>query len=166
MVITGDSLLKFVVGQRMSNEDPNNFYVVKPFPGAVVGDMKDFIKPLARKQPDKMIIHVGTNDLKSLAPQQIAGSIVELVNQVKQVSPSTVVGVSSLIMRKDSQALSAKGRQVNSILKESCNRHKVHFLDNSNINVSHLNSLGLHLNRRGSMTLQENLANFANKISH
>ena len=36
-------------------------YVVKLFPGATVEDMEDFIKPITRKSPDKLILHVGTN---------------------------------------------------------------------------------------------------------
>ena len=64
VVVAGDSIVKDLIGGKMSKDDPNHFYVVKPFPGATLEDMKDFIKPLTRKKPDKLILHVGTNNLK------------------------------------------------------------------------------------------------------
>ena len=38
-------------------------------------------------------------------------------------------------------------------------RNQLGFLDNSNIDCSHLNYRGLHLNRDGSALLQNNIAN-------
>ena len=166
VVIAGDSLVKNIIGAKMSYNDPNNYFVVKPFPGATVEDMEDYIKPLTRKSPDKLIMHVGTNDLKSLSPKSIADSLLNLATQVKQDSPNTRVGISSLLVRNDSDALLAKAKQVNVLLNEYCIRNKLAFLDNSNISTKHLNSKGLHLNKHGSWVLQENLRKFANNVSN
>ncbi|CAB4014407.1 Hypothetical predicted protein, partial [Paramuricea clavata] len=79
VVIAGDSIVKNTVGPKMSADDPNHHFIVKPFPGATVSDMEDFVKPLTRRTPDKMILHVGTNDLRSHStPKIIADSIVNI----------------------------------------------------------------------------------------
>ena len=75
VVIAGDSLVKNMVGAYMGKDDADNYYVVKPFPGATVEDMEDFIKPITRKSPDKLILHIGTNDLRNCEPKIIADSL-------------------------------------------------------------------------------------------
>ncbi|CAB4032593.1 Tetratricopeptide repeat 28 [Paramuricea clavata] len=89
VVIAGDSIVKNTIGPKMSADDPNHHFIVKPFPGATVSDMEDFVKPLTRRTPDKMILHVGTNDLRSHStPKIIADSIVNIVTQIKEDSPA------------------------------------------------------------------------------
>ena len=78
-VIAGDSIVKNVIGSRMGAKDSTNHFVVKPFPGANLSDMEDFVKPLVRKMPDKLILHVGTNDIKSSSPKAIAESTFNLL---------------------------------------------------------------------------------------
>ena len=153
VVIAGDSIVKNIIGPRMNAEDPNHYFIVKPFPGATVSDMEDFVKPLTRRTPDKMILHVGTNDLRSHStPKVIADSIVNIVTQVKEDSPDTDVGISAILVRTDNHNLAAKAIEVNTILKGYCCRNRIPFLSNSNMNASHLNMKGLHLNRHGSLT--------------
>ena len=164
-VIAGDSLVKNIIGAKMSSNDPNNFFIVKPFPGATVSDMEDFVKPLTRRSPDKVILHVGTNDLRSLSPQNIATAVMNLVTQISEDSPTTTVGVSGLLVRSDNADLAHKVQQVNTILRNTCNRNNIPFLANDNITVRHLNSRGLHLSKHGSEALQENFRNFSNVIT-
>ena len=53
-----------------------------------------------------------------------------------------------------------------SILRDYCSHNKVPFLSNSNITAKyHLNFKGLHLNKQGSLVLQNNLFEFANSFS-
>ena len=40
---------------------------VSSFPGSTTHDMVDYIKPILRKEPSKLVLHVGTNNLKSCA---------------------------------------------------------------------------------------------------
>ncbi|XP_028412372.1 uncharacterized protein LOC114535190 [Dendronephthya gigantea] len=166
VVIAGDSIVKNIIGPKMNAEDPNHYFIVKPFPGATVTDMEDFVKPLTKRTPDKMILHVGTNDLRShCTPKVIADSIVNIVTQVKEDSPGTDVGISAILVRSDNHDLTVKATQVNNILKGYCIRNKIPFLSNSNMNESHLNTKGLHLNRQGSLALQQNFLDFAKSIS-
>ena len=120
VVIAGDSLIKNVTGTSMSKVHADHFYVVKSFPGATVSDMKDYIKPICRKSPEKIILHVGTNDLKNSSPKVIADSILNLATQIKEDSPISTVGVSALLDRNDCPKLATKVKQVNLILDDYC----------------------------------------------
>ena len=40
-VIAGNSLIKNIIGAKKSASDQDNYFVVKPFPGATVSDMED-----------------------------------------------------------------------------------------------------------------------------
>ena len=164
VVVAGDSLVKNIIGAKMSSSDKEHYYIVKPFPGATVTDMEDFIKPLTRKCPDKMILHVGTNDLKSTTARNIADSIINLVTQIKEDSPATSVGVSGLLLRTDNVELAHRAREVNSVLNAYCNRNRIAFFHNTNICAEHLNMKGLHLNKQGTTLLQENFRQFAKVI--
>ena len=165
VAIAGDSIVKNIVGAKMSGNDSKHYFIVKPFPGATISDMEDFVKPLSRRSSDKMILHVGTNDLRSCTPRVIADSIVNLVTQVKEDWPNTTIGVSAILVRNDNDDLAFKALQANIILKEYCLRNEIPFLNNSNINVKHLNYKGLHLNKEGTSVLQQNLLGFVNTIS-
>ena len=86
------------------------------FPGANLSDMEDFVKPLVTKMPDKLILHVGTNDIKSSLPKAIAESTFNLVTQIRQDSLETSVGVSALLVRSDNSVFAVKVNQLKSTL--------------------------------------------------
>jgi lysophospholipase L1-like esterase len=165
VVIAGDSIVKNIVGAKMNGSDSKHYYIAKPFPGATISDMEDFVKPLSRRSPDKMVLHVGTNDLRICTPRVIADSIDNLVAQVKEDSPNTTIGVSAILVRNDNDGLAFKALQANIILKVYCLRNEIPFLNNSNINVKHFNYKGLHLNKEGTSVLQQNLLGYVNTIS-
>ena len=160
VVIAGDSLVKNIFDTIMGKQNPRHYYVVKGFPGATVSDMEDYVKPITRKSPDKVILHIGTNDLKNSIPKVIADSIMNLCTQIKEDSPTTMVGVSALLTRNDNPVLATKVKQVNLILDNYCQTNKLPFLRNANINTSHLNNKGLHLIKQGSLLLQNNFIEF------
>ena len=61
--------------------------VTKTVTGATTEDMQDFIKPILRKNPDNVIIHIGTNDLNSQEPRATAEDIVNLALQIEGDAP-------------------------------------------------------------------------------
>ena len=61
-VIVGDSMIKHVKGWGMSSA--TNRVTVKSFSGATIDDMSDFMKPVLRKKPENVIVHIGTNNLR------------------------------------------------------------------------------------------------------
>ena len=63
VIIAGDSIVKQVdENKKMSR---NKSIKVRCFPGAKVEDMADYNKPLLKSQPTIIIVHPGTNNLKS-----------------------------------------------------------------------------------------------------
>ena len=157
VVEAGDSIIKYVKGWELSNDE--QIVSVKSFSGATVDDMGDFLKPSIRKRPDKLIIHAGTNDVRSSSPTTIAKKVTELAEQFKKESSNTRIIISSLVTRSDNQDLARKVNDTNNIIKSNCCKKNWVFLDNSNINRSHLNYRGLHLNHEGSALLQDNFKN-------
>ena len=70
--------------------------------------MKDHIKPLLRRNPDKIILHVGTNSLSSSnSPRECAEEVVDLAKSVSSESP-VMITISSLIGRSDDETLASK----------------------------------------------------------
>ena len=113
----------------MNADVPNHYYIVKPFAGAVP-------KPLTRRSQDKMILHFGTNDMRSHAtPKIMADSIVNIVTQIREDSPGTAVSISAILVTNDNNDLPAKAIQINNILKGYCSRNRIPFLSNSNMNA-------------------------------
>ena len=158
VVVAVDSIIKYVEGWDLSNNKQN--VAVKSFSGATVEDMKDFLRPTIPRQPDKLHgIHVGTNNIRSSTPQDIADEITEVAQQFKQESRNTKIVISSLITRSDNPEFTNKVKETNIALKLNCEENNWSFIDNSNLNNSHLNHRGLHLTREGSAPLQTNIGN-------
>ena len=155
-VIAGDSIIKHLQGWRLS--DTNNHVVVKSFSGATIEDMEDYLKPVIRKEPESIVLHIGTNDLNKLSPKQVADSITNLSIQINEESPNTtIVTISSILLRTDKPNLATKATEANKLLTATCSKNKWKFVNHQSINQSCLNSRGLHLNRKGSSIVADNL---------
>ena len=63
-VILGDSIIQNLQGFKLGKEI-NQRVVVKSFSGATTQDMKSYIQPTINNAPDRICLHIGTNDLKS-----------------------------------------------------------------------------------------------------
>ena len=158
IIIAGDSILKNLQGHKMCK---NSRVKVSSFPGCTTLDMKDHIKPLLRRNPDEIIIHVGTNNLRSCdTPRTCAEEIIDLATMASSKS-SAEIALSSLVRRSDDEALACKISGVNKILEESCRQNSWGFVDHSNILGNyHLNRSGLHLNKSGTSRLARNFTNY------
>ena len=144
-VIAGDSIIKNIQGWRLSN--PPNHVVVKSFAGANSTDMEDYLRPILRKEPDKIILHVGTNDISHQSARRVAQGIANLGTQIVQDSPATSLVISSILPRTDKPELSKKVVEANEHIKAFCNGNNWEFMDHAAIDSSCLNMRGLHLNR-------------------
>ena len=74
-LIIGDSLLSGLRGYKMSKQKTMK---IRTFPGATIGDTKFFIIPHLRKSPDKIVLHVGTNDAPHATSKEIFNAIKDL----------------------------------------------------------------------------------------
>ena len=157
-VVVGDSMVKNLQGWRLSIEE--NHVVVKSFTGATTSDMEDYVKPVIRKKPQKLILHVGTNDLKKLPPNRVAEGIANIATQIQEDSAGTEIVISSLLPRSDKPELSAKVNETNKLINAICCKRKWKFIDHKLINATCLNSRGLHLNRKGTAQLAKNISRY------
>jgi hypothetical protein len=159
VVIIGDSITKHIHGHRLSRK-----HKVKnmSFPGATVEDMVDFVKPIIRKRPKKIILHVGTNNLKRDNPEKIGKKIIDLANDLKKQHSSVEIAISSIIHRTDDTLLNAKVDKVNESLEKSCVDNNFGFICNDNIKHDCLNVGGLHLILKGTINLAANFRKHIN----
>ena len=159
--IIGDSMVKNIKGWKINKSLEKDFVVVKSFSGATTDCMKDYIKPAIKQKPDRFIVHIGTNDLKSNdTASTISKNIIEFVTFCSTKS-KVPVAVSSIITRSDT--LKGKAESVNSILKTSCEDRNIAFLDNNNISQADLNGSKIHLNAMGSSKLATNFTEYIKK---
>jgi len=156
IIIAGNSTLKYRQSHRMSR---NLQVKIATFPGCTTQDMKDRIKPLLRRNPDQIIIHVGTNS-SSNSPRECAEEVVDLAKWVTSES-SVKTTISSLICRSDDDALARKVPAVNTVLKHFRQQMSWGFIDHSNTSETvHFNRSGLHLNKGGTSRLPQNFINY------
>ena len=69
-VIVGDSIVKGLQQHKLGKAAKHNVGV-KCFPGGTVQDMNDYVKPVLRKKPDTIILHVETNSTANKAREII-----------------------------------------------------------------------------------------------
>ena len=153
--IIGDSMVKQIQGYKMSEATNGQEKIfVRAFHGAKVDDMNSYSVPTTKKNPRRIVIHCGTNDISSgTVPNEVAEEIVDLATNLK--SHENEVFVSGIVARGD--RWNERVSQVNNVLKAKCNREGLPFIDNSNIEPAHhLNRSNLHLNSEGTRMLANN----------
>ena len=150
MLIVGDSML-FNINENTLSRTYNT--KVRSFPGSTVIDLHDYIKPLLRKQPDKSILVLGTNDIAHESVGDLLQRIKLLVNFILEELPKYHVIVSEIIRRGKYSNLNEKISRSNQELKSM----NIDILRQQNILFKHIGRRGLHLNPYGDMQLAKNL---------
>ena len=95
---------------------------VRSFSGATTEDMKDYSIPLLRKEPNVMIIHAGTNNVRTDKPSIILDKLVRLQEHIIKIAPTTKAVLSNIIRRHDykQEQLDKKIIETNSLLAVAC----------------------------------------------
>ena len=140
-LIMGDSIWSGLREYKMSRRKTIK---VRTFPGATINDMKFFVVPLLKKKPDKVIIHVGTNDAPHFTPDEMFKNMKELRLLIQKMVPSAKI----IIIRVDKANSDINNKKFISLLNSTywdC-------IDHENIDESHLNEYGLHINRTESIS--------------
>ena len=147
-LIVGDSMLGGIEESRMGPRRK-----VRSFPGATIADMHQYLVPLLRKKPSRLVAHVGTNDASFSSAKTIADDLLKLQKFIQSILPECLVIISSPINRLDDNKKAITIRNVNVILK---NIAEINLIDNNNITAKHLGKRKLHLNLSGSSMLARN----------
>ena len=129
---------------------------VRSFPGATILDMKDHIKPLIRKKPSKIILHVSTNDAGDLNADEMLAELLELKNDIETQLQTCQVIISLPTLRLDNK----KANKTLVALKQKIRSSQMEIVDNDNIVEGDLSGpQKLHLNFKGTEKLASNLVN-------
>ena len=77
-LIVGDSMVKYLNAKRLKRSMPtgNQNIHVETYRGSTTEAMTHHIKPCLTKQPDQIVLHVGTNDVTDKQPKEIVGGVI------------------------------------------------------------------------------------------
>ena len=126
------------------------------YSGSTTDDIVDYMKPITRKKPDVIIMDVGTNDLTKGV--NMMSKVRKIVSDIQEVDSTRNIqlGFSRIVQRAD-KAYSKEIKDINIRLKSYCLGKGLIFVDNSNIDKSCLNSSKLHLSKKGTQLLSQNI---------
>ena len=131
---------------------------MKSFSAATTQDMKSYIQPMINNAPDRIFLHIGTNDLKSKTLNDVANAIVDLAKAIQSTCGAKVV-LYELTMRKDAHKESVKSVNKLFIKYRYSKQYHWSLVHHSNITERVLNRGGLHnytLTKQGNELLYKN----------
>ena len=142
-----------IAGLREAKLSSNKKIKVRFFPGAKRKDLMFHLIPNLKKNPDNIIIHIGTND----APYKNENVLYEELKQIKDLITNhhpdcKNIFISCSIARTDN-------KKVNNVLKKYVDilkREEKNVIFHNNLLESHLYRDDLHLNSNGTTMLAGN----------
>ena len=156
IVILGDSTMKQVDGWKLSRllKSKNKRVKVMHFPGATTACMESYIKPTLQRNTDKVILHIGINDLRlKKEPLEIASGIIDLAKTCRENGCDRII--SEILPRGDK--LNKKAQEANTALLELCESENLWIIRHQNVKPRyHLNRSKLHPNRKGTNMIEAN----------
>lgn len=121
------------------------------------------LRPMTDDKPKLIIIHAGTNDIQTKSPQQVTDSLVDIAENINHDHPHMEIAFSQIINRSDDVNLNSKIADANKCLKRFCSQRGWGCISNDNIDESHLNRSGLHLNISGTRQLATNMLKYLSR---
>ena len=152
-LIAGDSILYGIDERKLCQ---NGSVKVRVFSGTTIEDLRDYyIKPLLRKKPSKVILHVGTNNasLKNANPDQILNALLDLKKDIGDQVPGCMVVISMPTKRFDNEEY---GKIIESLNRKITDLG-IDAISNNNISRADIGRKGLHLNAKGTSKLASKL---------
>ena len=105
------------------------------------------------KSPDKIVLHVGTNDAPNATPKEMFNPIKYLKSFIQKHAPESNIIISTPVLPDDKANANYISKRCIDVLKEA----KVDCIFNDNIGESNMDHYGLHINDSGSVILAKNL---------
>ena len=156
ILITGSSILLGVKESRLKKYNAK----IRPFPGATVDDMFDYLVPLLKKEPTYIVLQIGSNDSPSKTGDEIANEISNLKAFIYKTLPNVRIFILCPVIRIDNIKANNTLRELDMILR---NTYK-DIVINDNIDISCLGKRGLHLNPKGSGRLAINFISLMRRL--
>ena len=149
MAFGADYIVNRIDEKQLSKKHGN--VKVFHFSRARIEDINQYIIPIIKRQPDYLILHVGTNDATTNTSKKTADDLHILKSNISKQRPSCRIVLSKPIIRHNGKA-NLTIRNVDkhfSALQSEC-------IENGNISSQHLGRKGLHLNPKGKGRLALN----------
>ena len=150
ILIIGDLILS---GLREFKMSKRKTIKVRTFPGATIGDIKFFVVPHLRKNPDKIVLHVGTNDAPHATPKETFNAIKDLKSFLQKYAPESKRIISTSVLRVDK----ANAYDIIKRYIKLLNEAKLDCIFNNNITESNIDQYVSHINESGSVIHANNL---------
>ena len=159
VAIVGDSMIKWVTSYDIRSTCNHAKVLVRPFLGACINDLYDYLKPVLKCNPQVIVLHISTNDASSHDFINMETICQDMELLIKELNELGIVVVLSLPINRTDE-YSDRVKDLNIMLRSLCAKLLVNYIDNNNIKHHHLNGSGLHLNKEGTSLLCQNIAIF------
>ena len=109
IMIVGDSMIKNVNRREVSRDDPVK---IRCHLGATTDDIIDYVRPTARKKPDMIIIHTGTNDIQNKV--NTLQKVRKVITTIKEVDVKNEIQIAfSSVIHRDDEGFEEKIKEIN-----------------------------------------------------
>ena len=115
--------------------------------------MEDNIKSTLKREPNQIILHVGTNNATNLTARDILDKLQELKSKILNARKSCKFIISQPTLHSYNGKAALTNHHLCNLLEEL----NIDIVNNRNIGSKHLGGKGLHLNLHGTARLALNL---------
>ena len=144
IMIVGDSIIKHANGREVCRNDSVK---IRCHPGTTTDDIIDYVRPTARKKPDMIIIHTGTNDIQNKV--NTLQKVRKVITTIKENDVNNKIQIAfSSVIHRDDQDFEEEIKEINRKLENVCK-----FTNDNNVDGSCLNRSKIHLNKSGTAQL-------------
>ena len=168
LLVIGDSIIKHCRGDVIN---PGKDTVIACHPGARAEKIEaEFKKLIKHNTYDKIIVHCGINFVPQYSPTYVSDKIVDLLEIVKSLAPTSNLAFSGLLPKIGPQYLPGINTINNNICRASNNTHSAFkFIHHRNYFIDRKGSIesamfcrsdGIHLSKRGVGALERSLHDF------
>ena len=96
-----------------------------------------------------------------LSAQEVLQDLTSLGQLICTDSPTTKLVISGIIKRTDNSNLTSKVSELNATLRQVCTTNNYWgYIFHENIDRTHLNTSGVHLDKQGTAIMAQNIKNF------
>ena len=116
VAVIGDSMASGLKEELLPNK--KHLVKVRCCRGATVEDMFDYIKPILKRKPDDVVLHVGTNNAKDMSSKIILDKFLQLKTAALDYKENCKVVLSQPMTRVDDGKACLTISKLNDLLEE------------------------------------------------
>ena len=125
--------------------------------GTTTDDIIDYVRPTARKKPDMIIIHTGTNDIQNKV--NTLQKVRKVITTIKEIDVNNEIQIAfSSVVHRNDQDFEEEIKEINRKLENLCKGKGIKFINDTNIDGSCFNRSKLHLSKSGTALLVKNFS--------